>query len=93
MLSKELTSIFLFARLSLRCLHFFPDILAYHAVGSTEYSKGLYNRETLTTLDKNSDALLVTASSSEYYNVIVVLITKKGKTSLSHLLIESKNDC
>ena len=48
-------------------LYFITDILAYHAIGSTEYSKGLYNRERLTTLDREGDHVLISASSSEYY--------------------------
>ena len=44
----------------------FADILAYHAIGSTEYSKGLYNRERLDTLDANKDTLTISARSSKW---------------------------
>jgi len=40
------------------------EILEYHVVPHTEYSQGLWNRETLKTLDRNHDRIIIHASSS-----------------------------
>ncbi|KAK3082778.1 hypothetical protein FSP39_005137 [Pinctada imbricata] len=40
------------------------EILEYHVVPHTEYSKGLYNREFLRTLDKHHDVIRLHTSSS-----------------------------
>ena len=55
------------------------DILTYHAIGSTEYSKGLYNRERIQTLDREGDTVLISTSSGS----VLVNTAKVTKADIS----------
>ena len=76
---------------SLKHFIFYLDILLYHVVPHTEYSAGLYNRESLRTLDANHDRLRVHTRGKASYlltNSVKLHITQLGHICLYKILKE-----